>query len=1319
MRFLLEPGDAVAARHCAPGELRAGDVALLVKWAAGMPAGYVLHRVLLNLSAVGGPVLTRGDANLLPDWPPSAFQPAGRASALLRCGSRYELSGGPWASFLLPLYSLAANKALYFTAAALAALFSLACLPRPAFAAAQLSALYLWWESRLYPALLRLLAVPALPGAGTPAPAAGAVKSGRISSDETWSGRVAVADYLTIEAGARVTLLPGTEVVFERREPWFFPVLRAGYGGEKLELESAGSKLLVYGELDARGTSSAPVLFGGPAFAGLHALGAGKLRLENCALAGSSACAVSARDSAEVQAVSCAVSAGARGAELYGAARAVLRDCSFSGCAGPALLAGDHASVLVYGGRAASCGGASAELRGCAAAGFYGFGAAACASGFILCGKASARLENCSVTGSGGRAAVCLDRAALRASGCSFEGNPAGLKASGRTVSSFVSCAFSAEGGPPAQFCGSNAASFSGVSFTGGRGPSLLASGHNSISLDGCSFAGGESAADFTGRGRLRAARSSFSGTAGAALRVRRAASFSAEGCRVEGCKAGLRAEDCAELSLTDTVIGGCAGPGAAVTGRGLVSALRSSFSGNGVGLHLSGELSASLSACTFDGQAGAPLILDGRARCAVDKTVFSGNGSGAALCGAASAEVARCAFSANAGPSFELSGEASLDAGETSSSGAPALLMAGTASAAFSRCRAESPAAPAVSLSGKSFLRASGSLFKSGGDAVYCRGGASADLHGCALAAGAGAALDFGGRQARLRAVTASGAGGLLVTGPARLRADGLEIKALDYAVDSSGGRLRFSGLRSEGGRRGGILLKGGSARLSLAEISGAPYPGLAAEGGARLRCSGVVVSGRPWSLPPAAPARAVLRPALAAFAAATARLPLFSAVYRAVYLAGARAAGLLLRPATGGSVYLYRGMAAPGWVAGLSDMDLALLLPPLSPDGDWRAFSGVSRRLRAFRALFPFTGEALLAPAADFASFISGWGLKGAEFRAASRLLSGPPLPPPVERPGRAADLTEAFYSYTLLLTHFRDTGLPPAFRVRNCLKGLADVKRYLDPDSPVRASRSAYAAAAGLTPEACPPDEAAFRAFSALHAASPAAPPGLPAPAAEGGWFNAHAFAAACARLREEAGADLGVALDSLYRVYLVLPDEAAVDKQAFLRAAGALGAAAGGYFSAAPLILTRFSFAALAVLPYLNNPVFPRDLAAAPRGGSPEDGGVYCWNLRIPAAAPGAAPGAAALAARHFAASWRSLWGQMPPHYFYTRAAGLRLILETGSCPPFADPAALGEESRALARGGPGWEEFSAGGAGRSNFEFISAQTAALAEAARGR
>ncbi len=411
---------------------------------------------------------------------------------------------------------------------------------------------------------------------------------------------------------------------------------------------------------------------------------------------------------------------------------------------------------------------------------------------------------------------------------------------------------------------------------------------------------------------------------------------------------------------------------------------------------------------------------------------------------------------------------------------------------------------------------------------------------------------------------------------------------------------------------------------------------------------------------------------------------------------------------------------MASGDWKPGLSDLDLAVLAPEVPPGRDWESFAVLRRRLAYFRVVFPFTSEVLISPARAFSALVSSWGLKGEEFRSASRVLAGLPLPPPPAGPGGPADLTEAFYSYTILFSHFAAAGLPPSFRARNCAKGLADVLRCLDPDSPARGSRRDYAAARGLDLDVGPGTDAgvaAFEAFRALHVASPAADAGARPDPGGPAWFNRHVFESACSFMREEAGCDAGVVLDSLYRVYLVLPDGAAADGGIFFRACRALGAAREKFscFSAAPLVLTRSSFALLSRLPYLNNPLFRTDLSVPASGLSPADGGVFLWNMVAPPPAP-PEPSGVRFAAVHFAATWRSLWGEMPPHYFYTRAAGLRLLTVTGDSPPFARPSEISSRSAAVFGEDLSWEAFRSGGAGRDNYEFTARQCAAMTESA---
>ncbi len=1165
MRFLLEPGDAARVRGCAPGELRAGDVALLVKWRNGLPGGYVVHRVLLNASFLGRRFfLCKGDANLLPDWPPSAFQPAGLVTAFDRAGTRRRLPRGGPRGLFLAVYSAAAAKLLYLSVAAASSAFRLLWLLLPGRAGQLLDPLWLAWEGSVYPALSALAAIPARLPASGPAPA-GPLKSGRISSDETWSGRVTVADYLAIERGVTVTVLPGAEVSFERREPWFFPVLRASAGGGTLSLESGGAKLLVYGSLKAAGKPGAGVSFSGPAFAGLHALGDGSLELSNCALRAVSGCALSARDRGRVDARSCAVGSAERGAEFYGRSSASLEACSFSAGRGPALLVSGEAVVLFRGGSVSGSSGPAAELWGDASAGLLGVSVSGCAAGIMAAGSSL-----------------------LRAGKCEFSGL---------------------------------------------RGPALYAEGAASASLDGCS---------------------------------------------VRNCGAGLYAAGGAGLRAERSDLSGNSGPSAELAGRA----------------------SLLLSSCRSSGE---PPAL--------------------ALSGSSSAAVTGLSAESSGGPVVAAGGRSSLRAASSvlrSSGGLPALALSGSSSAALDGLKVEGVAGPAVSADGGAALRALSSRFCSASDALRAAAGASVYLAGCSLAAGAGAGLKLSARRVRLLSVRASGKGGLSSSSPARIDAEDLTLRGEEYGAELRGSRLRARGLKVLGGSRGGVRISGGSAFLRGCVLSGSPYPGLAAGDGARLRCSGVSFEGLPWEAPRRRPSRSALRSALFRFAAATSGLPVFKGLYRAIYLAAAGAAGLLLRPGPDGSVYLYRGMVSGGWVPGLSDMDLALLFPAGPPEADWELFVSLRRKLRFFRALFPFTGEALQSPAPEFFSFMRCWGLKGAEFGRASRLLGGARLVAPPPARSARADLTEAFYAYTLLLGHFLSPGLPPAFRRRNCAKSMIDVRRCTDLGSPARESRSAYAASLGLGagPASYPePSASAFAAFAALHAACPPFSGGSPAPPPASGFFNTHAFEAARAELAAGAGGRVGVVLDPLYRVCVVLPDWAAADRDSFLRAAEAFLKARGSfpYFSAAPLLLTRSSFAALCGLPYLNNPSLTLDLRCAGCGARPEDGGIYSSGVDIPPALPAEElKSGAALAARHFSASWRSLWGTMPPHYFFTRAAGLRLLLETGEAVPFSRPAELAERFRGVfGAASPRWDAFLKGGYSRENYLFTAVQAAAAA------
>ncbi|MEK7722521.1 MAG: right-handed parallel beta-helix repeat-containing protein, partial [Elusimicrobiota bacterium] len=232
-------------------------------------------------------------------------------------------------------------------------------------------------------------------------------------------------------------------------------------------------------------------------------------------------------------------------------------------------------------------------------------------------------------------------------------------------------------------------------------------------------------------------------------------------------------------------------------------------------------------------------------------------------------------------------------------------------------------------------------------------------------------------------------------------------------------------------------------------------------------VRSTSCSFNGHPWRPPKknGSPARSGYR-LLFRFAAATCALPVFSQLYRRIYLVGPLVARFLLYMDGVKSLYLYRGMTKNGWIPASSDMALACLIRRLPAEEDWRLYSTLRRRQRLLKALLPYTGEIMTAQTGEFMEFMSVWGIKGREFYSSSKLLCGnEPERVPSVGDGLAADLTEAFYAYTILSGHFFSDSRSVPFIRRNCLKNCIDVMRYLDSDSLSRDSRGGYALAAGI--------------------------------------------------------------------------------------------------------------------------------------------------------------------------------------------------------------------------------------------------------------
>lgn len=1336
MRFALEPGDSALAEPCSPGALAPGDLALLVKWAAGRPAGYVIHRVLLNLN--GRFVLTKGDANFLPDFPPSAFQPAARVSALERGAVRWPAGNGSlWP--LAAVYSLAANKVM--AVAAYAAYFSLygAALILPRAFRSLVNAASLYWESRLHPALVRAASAPFRPGSASAAGPVAGVKSGRITADEVWAGRVTVADYLTIAPGASVRVEPGAEISFLRSEPWFLPVVRAAAGGSLRELDSRFAKILVYGEFSAAGSAAAPVRFRGPSFGGVHALGAGKVSLAYCSMEAAGACALSAWDHAFLRAEDSLFLSCRRGLELSGEAAGTIKNCYFRGQGGPAARALDESTLLFSDGEADCAEGPAFEAADQARVSICGVAVPKAPRALAVSGEAAVLLEKFSVGGCSTGALLAEGRAVLTALDCAVSGSEFGISASGGVSLRLDACRFDGNKGHAVSLSGKSSLYASGCAFSGNgagitargtngialtrcsvsdsAGAALRLSGHNSLGLQDCLFENCTFGIEGLGLNRVRAANSVFRGAGGPGVRLELAAAADFSNCVFDasllgalllGCRsfrgrglqftgtggACLRAEDCADILLEDSVL------------RGGLS-----------GAEFSGETTGVLRACRLEAQSGAAASAAGRARLRLEACSVYGSGVGLKAAGNSELYAENCGLEGVTGSAAEAAGRAEMDLRGCSISGPGRAVTASASSSVELRgVRAETFALPCATFGGRARLLAAESALLSAGDVLYSSGAAFLLLRNCSLSSSGAAALNLNGGSADISGCSLNGRRGVHISAGASLRARDTSVSASESGLDSAGA---FSALRLalDGGAMGGMALAGPVNFLSDVSVLRAPSPGIALAPGSSLRARRVRVGGSPWLPPSAAPlTRHASRP-IFRFVAATAGAWPFSLVYRAACSAGVAAAVALLPGRGIRSLYLYRGMAGRDWVPGLSDMDLACVLDVPSPGEDWSVYKALARRLRVLKAFFPFTGEVMITDRTGFSAFMGSWGAKAAEFPGASRLLSGVPEQAcGAPRQGGVADLSEAFYAYTLLMRHFFTGGMPEKFLRRNCLKNLADILRYTSPaGTPYRLSRRDYARGAGL-----PLDdymlqdrgEYAYRAFAALHQAAPDVSCGSETGAGGSAWFNRAAFDAAGRDLAARSGLQLSLVLDSLYRVYVLLPDEAAGDKEAYLRACAALNEArsASPALSASPLVLTRRAFALLCRLPYLNNPMFWADLAMPVNGAGPEDGGVFCYGP-VPRLRPSEEDlrEASAAAAAHFAGSWRSLWGEMPPHYFYTRAGGL-LLLAAGEPVPGSAPAGLRAALERRGIPGPDWKEFLAGGYGRENYEYVSRLTA---------
>jgi|GEM_PF-2313205 len=249
-------------------------------------------------------------------------------------------------------------------------------------------------------------------------------RRGVLDGDETWSSDVDLDGDLVIPEGRRLTVEAGVRIGCARAARHAAAPARPAFAGRIEDYQSLAGRLIVAGELIARGSESAPARFEGPGWGGLAAIGRGRLDLRRATLSGPAAALV-ALDFSRVFAVDCALTGAFAGAALGAGARAIFRRCRFAASQEAGVLAVDDVRALLRDCRfvenakgVAAAGHAWPRLRGCR---FENCAEAASASG-----RAFLEIDSCDALG-GDAAWTAVDAARLRVRGSISAGAKNGL----------------------------------------------------------------------------------------------------------------------------------------------------------------------------------------------------------------------------------------------------------------------------------------------------------------------------------------------------------------------------------------------------------------------------------------------------------------------------------------------------------------------------------------------------------------------------------------------------------------------------------------------------------------------------------------------------------------------------------------------------------------------------------------------------------------------------------------------------------------------------------------------------------------------------
>jgi hypothetical protein len=114
------------------------------------------------------------------------------------------------------------------------------------------------------------------------------------------------------------------------------------------------------------------------------------------------------------------------------------------------------------------------------------------------------------------------------------------------------------------------------------------------------------------------------------------------------------------------------------------------------------------------------------------------------------------------------------------------------------------------------------------------------------------------------------------------------------------------------------------------------------------------------------------------------TAQWSILSFFYRVYYNMALEVSIYLIKkiPAVS-SIFVRRSFSGPGWIAGYSDIDLAIVIKPLTPDAEVSVLTQVHSTVNSLRLIFPVvSGYVFCVNETDFDSWLLYGNIRRLEF-------------------------------------------------------------------------------------------------------------------------------------------------------------------------------------------------------------------------------------------------------------------------------------------------------------------------------------------------